>query len=96
MIVPLSFYSIEIHHRDRKHVRATVILPGKTGSYGGIWWDIWVYSVGRTEAHGKNSLEINVLISLNGAGPQQFLTALSLIQVGKRLRKAEGKAGDMG
>lgn len=53
-------------------------------------------AVGRTEARGKSSLEIIALISLNGAGPQQFITALSLIQVGKRLRKAEGKGGDMG
>lgn len=43
-MVPISSDSTEIHHTDRKHMRAAVILPGKTGSYGGIWWGIWVYS----------------------------------------------------
>lgn len=37
-MVPISSDSTEIHHTDRKHMRAAVILPGKTGSYGGIWW----------------------------------------------------------
>jgi len=48
-------------------------------------------AVGRTEARGKSSLEIIALISLNGAGPQQFITALSPDTGGQKAQKGRGE-----